>query len=102
MPPQSAAMQLLQKLIGWNEERVLLQYPTHNHHWVSPKDVHDYMPAKLGEIICSNYGVTVLRKNIVQPGLVFEQVIDSGPVLQCPLHVSQEPSACVALRIPVL
>ena len=102
VPPQSAAMQLLQKLIGWNEEGVLLQYPAHNHHGVSPKDVHDYMPTKLGEIIRSHYRVAVFRKDIVQPRLVFEQVIDPGPVLQCPLHVSQEPSACVTLRIPAL
>ena len=85
--PASAFTQLGQELIGRNKEWVLLQNTANDDHGMGTHDVNDYVPAKLGEIICSYQRVLITRQNIVQPGLVLHQVIDPRPVFEGPFHM---------------
>jgi hypothetical protein len=82
-----ACAQFAQEFIRWHEEGIDLQDPTNNHHWMGAEDIHNDPCAKLGEIVCSYNCIIVLRQDIVQPGLVLDQVIDPWSILQGPLHV---------------
>ena len=49
----AAFAQLPQELIRRNKEGVLLQDATNDDHRMGPHNVHDNIPAKLGEIVYS-------------------------------------------------
>jgi len=79
--------QLPQEFVRRNEERVLLEDAADDDHRVGPHDVDDDLPAKLGEIVDSNDRVLVARQNIVESGLVLDQVVDAWPIFERPFHV---------------
>ena len=83
----SAFAQLPQELIWRNEERVLLKNTSNNDHRMSPYNVNNNVPAKLGESVRSYDRVFIARQNIVQPRLVFDQVIHTRPIFQGPFHM---------------
>lgn len=60
-------------------------------------NIDDDVPAKLGEFVRSYYGVFIAGQNIVQPCLVFDEIIHSRKIFQGPFHVRNQPSQCEAL-----
>src|SRR3990172_12607637 len=84
------ALQLAQELLGRDEERVLLQDSPDDGHRVCPKNVHDDSAAKLGGVVCSNDGVLVPWKQVVELRLVLDEIVDARPVLERPLHVRDQ------------
>src|SRR2546421_86092 len=80
-------VQLPQELIRRNKERVFLEDATNDDHRMGPHNVHDDIPAKLGEIIHSYDRVFIPGQNIVQPRLVLHQVVNPRAVFQGPLHM---------------
>ena len=85
-----ALPEFLQHLVGRDVERVLLQDAADNDHRMSAHYVDYNSPAKLGEIVCSYDGVFIARKKIVQPRLVFYQIIHARPVFERPFHVRDQ------------
>ena len=65
-------MQLKQELIRWHEERVLLEDAANDGHRMSPDNVNNGVPAKLGEIGRSYDRVLETGQNIIEPGLVLQ------------------------------
>jgi hypothetical protein len=94
--------QFLQHLIGRDEEWVFLENATNDDHWVSPHDVHDYFGTKLVQIIRSTYGIIVFGEDIVEPRFILHDVVYAGPIFQRPLHIGDEASETVALRLAAL
>ena len=90
--PGVSFAQFPQEFIRWYEERVLLKHAADDDHRVRPHDVYDDLPAKLGEIVYSYDRVFIPRQNVVQPRLIFHQVIDARPVLQGPIHMGNQAS----------
>ncbi len=72
--------QLPQELIGRNKEGVLLEHAANDDHRMGPHNVHHDLPAKLGEIVRSYDRVWIPGQKIVQPRLVFYQVIHTWSV----------------------
>ena len=64
---------------------------------MGPHNVNDDTPAKLGEIVYSYDRVFIPGQNIVQPGLVLHQVIDTRSVFQGPFHMGNQASQREAL-----
>jgi len=60
-------------------------------------NVNDDPPAKLGEVVRSYHGVFVPGQDIVQPCLVLDEIINSGPILQGPFHMGKQASEREAL-----
>jgi len=67
-----------------------LKNATDYDHRVRPHDIDDDLPAKLGEIVRSYYGVFITGQDIVKSRLVFYEIVDTGAVFQRPLHVSYQ------------
>jgi len=88
----------MQELIWRYKKWILLQGSAHNHHWVGSEDVHHDACAKLGEIIRSYDRVAIPRQDVIQPSLVFHEVINSRPILQRPFHLGDQPRKGKALR----
>ena len=86
----AACAQLPQELIRRHEEGVLLQDAADDDHRMGPHNVHDDLPAKLGEIVRSDDRVWIARQHIVQPRLVLHQVIDTRSVFQGPFHMGDQ------------
>ena len=82
-----AFTQLPQKFVGRNEERVLLKDAADDDHGVGAHDIHNDLPAKLGEIVDSYDCVLIARQNVVQPRLVLHQIVNTWPIFERPLHV---------------
>ena len=59
---------------------------------MGPHDVHDDLPAKLGEIVRSYDRVLIPRQYVVQPCLVLHEIINAWAVFQSPFHVGDEAS----------
>ena len=97
VPGSTALRQFPQELIRRNKERVLLDNSSDDDHWVGTHNVNDDVPAKLGEVVRSYDGVFILRQDIVQPCLVLNEIVNSGPVSQSPLHVGNHASQPEAL-----
>src|SRR6185436_17677709 len=72
------------------EEGVFLEQSADEDHRMGAHDVDDDASAKLGEIIRSYHRVLVPRQKIVEPRLVFDEIVDTGPVFQSPFHMSDE------------
>ena len=89
--------QLPQELIGRNKEGVLLEDAADDDHRVGPHNVHNDIPAKLGEIVYSYDRVFIPGQQIVQPRLVLHQVINPRPIFQGPFHVGNQASQREAL-----
>src|SRR5207302_7362064 len=79
-PRCAAFAQFPQKLIRRYKERVLLDDAADENHRVSSYDVNDKVAATLRQIIKTDYGILILRYDVVQPALVFEEIVDPGPV----------------------
>src|SRR5207245_4915014 len=88
----AAFAQLPQELIRQNKEGVLLQDATNDDHRMGPHNVHDNIPAKLGEIVYSYDWVFISGQQIVQPRLVLHQVINTRAVFQSPFHMGDQAS----------
>jgi len=73
-------VQFPQKLIRRYKERVLLDDAADENHRVSSHDVDDQVAATLRQIIKTDYGILILRYDVVQPALVFEEIVYPGPV----------------------
>src|SRR5207249_12208785 len=86
---------LEEELIRRNEERILLQDPADEHHRVRSHDVDGQARAESRQIVRTDHRVLVLRKQVVQPRLVLEQVLDARLVEQRPFHVPQQPRPSV-------
>ena len=69
---------------------------------MGPHDIHDDLPAKLGEIVRSYDRVPIPRQYIVQPCLVLHEIINARTVFQSPFHVGDEASQRKSLPSPVL
>ena len=50
--------QLSQELVGWHEERVLLEDSADDGHGMGSHDVDDRITTKLGKIVRANNGIT--------------------------------------------
>ena len=83
----SALAQLPQELIRRNEERVLLKNTSNDDHRMSPHNINNDIPAKLGEIVDSYDRVFIPGQDIVQSSLVLHQVVNTRPVFQGPFHI---------------
>ena len=77
---RAALAQFPQKLIRRYKEWVLLNDAADENHWVSSHDVDDKVAATLRQIIKTDYGILILRYDVIQPALVFEEIVYSGPV----------------------
>jgi hypothetical protein len=86
----AACAQLLQELIRRHKEGVLLEDAANDDHRMGPHNIHDDIPAKLGEIICSDDRVWIPGQQIVQPRLLLHQVINPRPVFQGPFHMGDQ------------
>src|SRR5438094_8969725 len=64
---------------------------------MGPHDVHDDLPAKLGEIVRSYDRVLIPRQYVVQPCLVLHEIINAWAVFQSPFHVGDEASQRASL-----
>jgi hypothetical protein len=82
--------QFTQHLVGRHEERILLQDAANNHHRVCPHDVHHHVGPKLGQIVGSAHCVVVLGEDVVQAGFVLHDVLDTGTILERPLHIGDQ------------
>lgn len=60
-------------------------------------NIDDDVSAKLGEVVRSYDRVFIPRQNIVQPCLVFDEIINSWKIFQSPFHVRNQPSQREAL-----
>jgi hypothetical protein len=67
----TAFAQFPQKLIRRYKERVLLDDAADENHRVSSYDVDDKVATALRQIIKTDYGILILRYDVVQPALVF-------------------------------
>src|SRR5438270_7653697 len=79
-PERAAFAQFPQKLIRRYKEGVLLDDAADENHRVSSHDVDDKVAATLRQIIKTDYGIFILRYDVVQPALVFEEIVYPGPV----------------------
>src|SRR5882724_394750 len=77
---RTAFAQFPQKLIRRYKERVLLHDAADENHRVSSHDVDDKIAATLRQIIKTDYGILIVRYDVVQPALVFEEIVYPGPV----------------------
>jgi hypothetical protein len=80
----SALAELLQELLGRNEERVLPQYVPKKHYGMGPEDVDDEPGAKPGQIVGADDGLCKPSRHIVAQALVFQDVVDPCEVLKHP------------------
>src|SRR6185436_11446102 len=85
---RTAFAQFPQKLIRRDKERVLLNDASDENHRVSSHDVDDQVAATLRQIIKTDYGILILRNDVVEPALVFEEILNPGPVARSPFGVS--------------
>ena len=53
-------------------------------------NVNDDGPAKLGEVVGSYDGIFIPGQNIVHPGLVFHEIINTRTVFQGPFHMGNQ------------
>jgi hypothetical protein len=83
----SALAQLTQELIRRNEERVLLKNTSNNYHRMSPHDINNDIPAKLGESVGSYDRIFISGQDVVQSSLILHQVIHTRPVFEGPFHM---------------
>ena len=60
---------------------------------MSSHDVNYDLSAKLGEVVDSYHRVFIARQNVVQSCLVFNQIVNPGPVLKRPIHMRDKPCA---------
>ena len=60
---------------------------SHNDHWMRAENVHYHRGSEPGQIVRATNSIVVLRQDKVQPGFVFDDVTNSGSILQRPLHV---------------
>jgi hypothetical protein len=88
----AASADLPQEFIRRHEEGVLLEDAANDDHRMRSHNVNDDIPAKLGEIVRSDDRVRIPRQNIIQPGLILHQVIDTRPVFQGLFHMGNETS----------
>src|SRR5438874_672165 len=79
-PGRTALAQLPQKLIRRHKERVLLDDAADENHRVSSHDVDDKVAATLRQIIKTDHCILILGYDVVQPALVFEEIVYPGPV----------------------
>src|SRR5437763_3440929 len=79
-PRRAAFAQFPQKLIRRDKERALLDHADDENHRVSSHDIDDQATATLRKIIKTDYGILIFRYDIVQPALVFAEIVYSGPV----------------------
>src|SRR5579884_1064889 len=94
--------QFAEHLVGRDEKGVFLKDAADNHHRMRPHNVHNNLGAEPGQVIRSAHGVVVLGQHIVEPGLVFHDVLNAGPVLQRPLHVGHQPGQAEAPSLAAL
>jgi hypothetical protein len=88
----AACAQFPQERIRRHKEGVLLEDAADDDHRMGPHNVHDDLPAKLGEIVRSDDRVWVPGQQIVQPRLILHQVIDTRSVFQGPFHMGDQTS----------
>src|SRR5229473_1621976 len=91
LPVYPSLPYLEEELVRRNEERILVQQPAHDHDRVRAHDVHCQRGAYFRQIVRTDHRILVLRKHVVDPCLVFEQIIDAWLVQQRPFHVRQQP-----------
>src|SRR4029077_15056568 len=99
---RTAFAQFPQKFIRRYEERVLLDDAADENHRVSSHDVDDKVAATLRQIIKTDYGILILRYDVVQPALVFEKIIYAGPVAGSPFGVSHDAGQREAVALALL
>jgi hypothetical protein len=96
---QLSLPQFEEKLIGRNEERVLLKNAADNYDWVRPHDVHNHSCSKFEQIVRTDHRIVILGKNIIEACLVLQQVVHGWFIEQCPIHMmSHQPGKRVAGR----
>ena len=65
-------------------------------------NVDNDVPAKLGEVVRSYDGIFIPGQNIVQPCLIFDEIVDSWKIFQSPFHVRDKPGEGEALLFAVI
>ena len=80
--------QLPQELVRRNKKWILLEHSANDDHRVGAHNVYHDASAKLGEIVRSYHRVFISGEKIVEPCLVFNEIINTRPIFQGPFHVS--------------
>ena len=69
---------------------------------MSSYDVDDKVAATLRQIIKTDYGILILRYDVVQPALVFEKIVYSRPVSGSPFGVAHDAGQGEAVALALL
>src|SRR5882672_5487398 len=67
--------QFMQKLVRWHIERVLPENSTDDDLRMCPHNIHHHGGTELCHIVCADRGHVVVRQEIVEPRLVFDDVV---------------------------
>jgi hypothetical protein len=65
-------------------------------------DVDDKAAATLRQIIKTDYGILILRYDVVQPALVFEEIVYPGPSPEAHFGVAHDAGECGAVALALL
>src|SRR5204863_3845606 len=71
-------------------------------HRVSSYDVDDKVAATLRQIIKTDYGILILWYDVVQPALVFEEIVYPRPVARSPFGVAHDAGEREAIALALL
>src|SRR5438132_6137880 len=94
------AAEFQKKLVGRDKEWILMESPADDRHRMSTQDVHHQASAELREIVAAYEWIGMAGREVVDPGLVLDQVIDTRSILEGPFHRRHESRQRESLGLP--
>src|SRR5947209_10962162 len=68
-------MQFLQELVRRDEEGILVEHASDNHHRMNAQAIHHLRSTKLGGVVNTDDWISVLRRDVIDTALVLHPVI---------------------------
>lgn len=68
-----------------------MENPADDRHRMGTQDVHQQAGAELRQVVAANEWIGMAGREVVDPGLVLDQVIDAWTILEGPFHRGHEP-----------